>query len=167
MEAVLNNLAKTRYQQWSPLKVKLQGIVDTFTKLSKKNFCKVCNISKFCFSGRQLFKQLVHSLSGDNNPVPFWLWWRKICLNIDTPYLSAFSPNAGKYRPEKTPYLDIFHAEMCRRHLSNKLLNKFLSKLFLRLFRSPQKKPPGVFYKKVFLKILQYSLENICAGASF
>ena len=24
--------------------------------------------------------------------------------------LSVFSPNAGKYRPEKTPYLDTFHA---------------------------------------------------------
>ena len=28
----------------------------------------------------------------------------------DTKYLSVFSPNAGKYGPEKTPYLDIFHA---------------------------------------------------------
>ena len=25
-------------------------------------------------------------------------------------YLSVFSPNAGKYGPEKTPYLDSFHA---------------------------------------------------------
>ena len=24
-------------------------------------------------------------------------------------YLSVFSPNAGKYAPEKTPYLDTFH----------------------------------------------------------
>ena len=32
-------------------------------------------------------------------------WIRK-----DTKYLSVFSPNAGKYGPEKTPYLDIFHA---------------------------------------------------------
>ena len=23
---------------------------------------------------------------------------------------SVFSPNAGKYRPEKTPYFDTFHA---------------------------------------------------------
>ena len=28
----------------------------------------------------------------------------------DTKYLSAFSPNVGKYGPEKTPYLDTFHA---------------------------------------------------------
>ena len=28
----------------------------------------------------------------------------------DTKYLSLFSPNAGKYGPEKTPYLDTFHA---------------------------------------------------------
>ena len=26
------------------------------------------------------------------------------------PYLTVFSPNTGKYGPEKTPYLDIFHA---------------------------------------------------------
>ena len=28
----------------------------------------------------------------------------------DTKYLSVFSPNAGKYGPEITPYLDTFHA---------------------------------------------------------
>ena len=27
-------------------------------------------------------------------------------------YFSVFSPNIGKYRPEKTPYLDTFHAVM-------------------------------------------------------
>ena len=27
----------------------------------------------------------------------------------DTPYLSVFSPKAGKYGPEKTQYLDTFH----------------------------------------------------------
>ena len=26
------------------------------------------------------------------------------------PYFPAFSPNAGKYGPEITPYLDTFHA---------------------------------------------------------
>ena len=26
------------------------------------------------------------------------------------PYFSVFSPNTGKYEPEKTPYLDTFHA---------------------------------------------------------
>ena len=31
-------------------------------------------------------------------------------IRRDTEYLSVFSPNAGKYRPEKTPYLDTFHA---------------------------------------------------------
>ena len=28
----------------------------------------------------------------------------------DTKYFSVFSPNAGKYGPEKTPYLNTFHA---------------------------------------------------------
>ena len=32
---------------------------------------------------------------------------REMCPN--TEYLSIFSPNAGKYGPEKTPYLDTFH----------------------------------------------------------
>ena len=36
---------------------------------------------------------------------PHWDWIRR-----DTSYLSVFSPNAGKYRPEKTLYLDTFHA---------------------------------------------------------
>ena len=31
-------------------------------------------------------------------------------IRRDTPYLSVFGPNAGKYGPEKTPYLDTFHA---------------------------------------------------------
>ena len=30
-------------------------------------------------------------------------------MQRDTPYLSKLSPNAGKYGPEKTPYLDTFH----------------------------------------------------------
>ena len=30
-------------------------------------------------------------------------------LNMEQ-YLSVFSPNAGKYGPEKTPYLDTFYA---------------------------------------------------------
>ena len=34
-------------------------------------------------------------------------WMRR-----DTKYLSVFSPNAAKYGPEKTPYLDTFHAVM-------------------------------------------------------
>ena len=32
-------------------------------------------------------------------------WIRK-----DSEYLSVISPNAGKYGPEKAPYLDTFHA---------------------------------------------------------
>ena len=36
----------------------------------------------------------------------------------DTKYLSVLSPNAGKYGPEKTTYLDTFHVVM----LSNDLI---------------------------------------------
>ena len=31
-------------------------------------------------------------------------------IRRDTPYLFVSSPNAGKYGPEKTPYLETFHA---------------------------------------------------------
>ena len=31
-------------------------------------------------------------------------------IRRDTEYLSVFSPNAGNYEPEKTPYSDTFHA---------------------------------------------------------
>ena len=41
--------------------------------------------------------------SGLYFPHSDWMW-------SDTPYLSVFSPNAGKYGPEKTSYLDTFHA---------------------------------------------------------
>ena len=31
-------------------------------------------------------------------------------FGLNAKYLSVFSPNVGKYEPEKTPYLDSFHA---------------------------------------------------------
>ena len=37
--------------------------------------------------------------------LPYLDWLRRF-----TSYISAFSPNMGKYGPEKTPYLDSFHA---------------------------------------------------------
>ena len=33
---------------------------------------------------------------------------------VDAPYLSVFSPNAGKYGPKKTSYLDTFHTVALR-----------------------------------------------------
>ena len=46
---------------------------------------------------------------------------------ISGPYFSVFSPNAGKYGPEVTPYLDTFHAVysisvICRWKLKTLLL---------------------------------------------
>ena len=43
---------------------------------------------------------------------PVCIFSRSNWIRKDSPYLSVFSPNAGKYRPEKTPYLDTFHAVM-------------------------------------------------------
>ena len=42
---------------------------------------------------------------------PYSDWIRRNILYLsDTPYLSVFSPNVGKYGPEKALYLDTFHA---------------------------------------------------------
>ena len=38
---------------------------------------------------------------------------REKCSNTEFfsgPYFPVFSPNTGKYGPEKTPYVDTFHA---------------------------------------------------------
>ena len=45
----------------------------------------------------------------------------------DTKYLSVFSPNAGKYRPEKTPYLDTFHTVDMKNTLNVLLLCLYFS----------------------------------------
>ena len=42
-----------------------------------------------------------------------FFWSVVSCIQTEygkTEYLSVFSPNTGKYRTEKTPYLDTFHA---------------------------------------------------------
>ena len=44
----------------------------------------------------------------------FYPYFPAFGLNTDTKYLSVFSPNTGKYGPEKTPYLDTFHAVSIR-----------------------------------------------------
>ena len=40
-----------------------------------------------------------------------------------TPLISVFSPNAGKYGPEKTPYFDTFHAVEILVKWSSKMIN--------------------------------------------
>ena len=37
-------------------------------------------------------------------------------IRRDAPYFSVFSPNAGKYGPEKTRYFDTFHAALLKSH---------------------------------------------------
>ena len=52
-------------------------------------------------------------------------------IRRDAEYLSVFSPSAGKYGPEKTPYLDNFHAVKCLPILKVILnLDKFMKILF-------------------------------------
>ena len=59
--------------------------------------------------------------------------------------LSVFSPNTGKYGPEKTPYLDSFHAVLITK--KEKLVGQYLSKTLSSLAEVTEK-------TEVILKIL-------------
>ena len=71
-------------------------------------------------------------------------YFSMIGLNTE---IYGFSPNIGKYRPEKTPYLDIFHAASSlkkNKKLSNSLRPR--SKLFHSIMVDEKKK----FFKKLW-----------------
>ena len=40
--------------------------------------------------------------------------------------IQLFSPNTGKYRPEKSPYLDTFHVVCCCKEYLDKVISEFL-----------------------------------------
>ena len=64
-------------------------LLSTFLRPLEHTLCEKCPNTEFF-----LFRIF---------PYSNWIW-------RDTPHFSVFSPNAGKYGPEKTPYLDTFHA---------------------------------------------------------
>ena len=55
--------------------------------------------------------------------VQIWSFIWSVFSRIRTEYLSVFSPNVGKYGPEKTPYLGTFHVVY-----DNKILHKSMIK---------------------------------------
>ena len=57
-------------------------------------------------------------------PHPDW-------IRRDTKYLSVLSPNAGKYGPEKTPYLNTFHTVVNSDSLGRELSSLRISSLVL------------------------------------
>ena len=64
-------------------------------------------------------------------------------IRRDMKYLSVFSPNAGKYRPEKTPYLDTFRTVLIH--------------CFLEMVRN-WKKPKNLDYRTN--KLIQGSMDD-------
>ena len=42
-------------------------------------------------------------------------------FGLNTERYEVFSPNAGKYRPEKTPYLDTFHTVLISKNIVKNL----------------------------------------------
>ena len=65
------------------------------------------------------------------------------CGVFSGPHFPVFSPNTGKYGPEITPYLDIFHAVF-----AVDIINKFQTFLSL--------KSPVVIYKSFIRPHLDY-----------
>ena len=60
-------------------------------------------------------------------------------IQRDTEYLSVFNSNAGKYGPEKNPYLDNFHALLLNRNKKLSVTRISISQVFAcveQIFRS-------------------------------
>ena len=59
-------------------------------------------------------------------------------------YFPVFSPNTGKYGPEKTPHLGTFHAMNITKGLKSSLLNLRLGSKY-----TSEVCPSHVFFKKI------------------
>ena len=70
---------------------------------------KIATTEHFSFpKSQRLFVQCLQLREKCPNPKFFLVSTARIFPYF--PHLDSFSPNAGKYGPEKTPYLDTFHA---------------------------------------------------------
>ena len=74
-----------------------------------------------------------------------------VCVRRDTEYLSVFSPNVGKYRPEKTPYLGTFHAVALKTNMFHSIINN--NRIFCSIELSLREKCPNteLFLVRIFL----------------
>ena len=117
-------------------------------------------------------------------------------IRTDTSYLSVFSLNAGRCGPEKTPYLDTFHAVACLKFISMHRIflcsgtsldivliqvNQYSSYVYATwqfLYTRISGASSDIFsttytyyfldgQKELFLRISQYSQENTCVGVFF
>ena len=65
------------------------------------------------------------------------------------PYFPSFGLNMGKYRPEKTPYLDTFHTVLCSYFHNIVEINPFLANVPISPFHTPCKHQKLSLYKPV------------------
>ena len=72
---------------------------------------------------------------------------------------TVFIPNTGKYGPEKTPYLDTFHAVLPPKIAKSKNIPFVIT-----YYENAEVVVLRFFTKKVFLEIQQNSQENTCAS---
>ena len=96
-----------------------------------------CCVDKKISKKIDLCENMVLSKTFDNIVViGIYMEWDYLCVksvqirSFSGPYFPVFSPNTGKYRLEKTPYLDTFHALYCL------LLGPFYPFFYQRRFKS-------------------------------
>ena len=80
------------------------------------------------------------------SPIGFAAWKVSKYRVFSGPYFPVFGLNTGKYGPEKTPYLDIFHAVIAMLHTSN-------------IFAGPEFM--WVFFPKVCFKVWSKTLGRV------
>ena len=84
----------------------------SFIFFSSSSLRKICQNMGFLWPVHRMKSVRIRSF--------FWSIFSRI--QRDTKYLSVFSPNAGKYRPEKSPYLDTFHTVVYSRIRTESLI---------------------------------------------
>ena len=66
------------------------------------------------FTGRDIYLPLTYCIFCLLGPLHITHCVKSVQIRrFSGPYFPVFSPNTGKYRPEKTTYLDTFHAVTC------------------------------------------------------
>ena len=85
---------------------------------------------------------------------------------ISTLYFPVFSPNTGKYGPEKTPYLDTFHAvqiPLIRKNVKKKRIVEDLDNFIKRKLSADKKYICGIFtsWKSAILTKVDKKASNV------
>ena len=91
-----------------------EKILKELTTLCKQRDGKVILLTLDRNVGKKLFEVTQNSHKDDSIVQSSTAWKVSKYWVFSGSYFPVFSPNTGKYGPEKTPYLDTFHAVISR-----------------------------------------------------